>query len=372
MSEKTEQPTQKKLDDARDKGQTAKSKDMVHVFLCAALVELGLAMAPTWRALMLDQINLSLARVGDHFEPALTAVIGAALINALVLILPVALIALFLVVAGNLAQTGFLFTPQAMALKFEKFNPVENAKQIFSARGFTQFIFNVLKSALVVWLVWRFGERELPKLLLLSTGTLQDSWEGALGMVRLVERSCIGSFLIFAVADLGLQKYFHRRSLRMSIEDLKQEYKEMEGDPHVKAHRRMVAHELANAEPTAKTRKANVVVVNPTHFAVALSYLPEQMPLPLVLARGQGPIAQEMIAAARAAHIPVVRYVPLARALYATGREGYYVPSAHLAPVALLYRALHELLAAADDLDAIPEIDPEAAQAYLQKLGGSK
>ncbi|QNM97648.1 type III secretion system export apparatus subunit SctU [Chitinimonas koreensis] len=368
MSEKTEQPTHKKLEDARNKGQVAQSKDVVRLLACAALFELAFGLAELWRGRLAGAIELSLMRIGGDFDAALVEIVGTALIDAVLLLLPVAALAIVAVLIGTWMQIGLLFAPEALTPKFDKFNPAGNLQQMFSGRSLSQFLFNLAKSALVAWLAWRIALRELPRLMLLSTGTLADVWYGTLVLLQAVERACIGAFLALAAVDFGLQKYFHIRSLRMSMEDIKQEYKESEGDPHVKGHRRQLAHELASSGPAANTKKANAVVVNPTHFAVALHYLPEQTPLPLVLARGHDATAQAMIEVARAEGIPVIRYVPLARALYASGREGRYVPSAQLAAVALLYRAIDELLRGDAPADEIPEIDAEVAEAYLAEL----
>ncbi|WP_171013998.1 type III secretion system export apparatus subunit SctU [Chitinivorax sp. B] len=366
MSEKTEQPTEKKLDDARKKGQVAQSKDLGRLLTCTVLLEIGQSMGSRCREILEAPMLLALSRLDMPFYRAVQEIASVSLANGAMIVLPALMIALLAVLIGTWAQIGFLIAPEALTPKFDKFNPFNNFIQLFSAKHLADFGFSLIKAVLVLTVVWIMIRDNFHATLLIGTGTLDQVWSGTLLLSRGIWRIVLGIFLALTLIDVGLQRYFHIRNLRMSHDDIKQEHKESEGDPHVKGHRRHLAMQLANSPP-ANTRKSNAVVVNPTHFAVALWFDEADGVPPRVVARGHDDVARQMIDVAREEQIPVIRYVPLARTLYATGREGQYVPRQQLAQVALVYRAIAEMLEAGLPSD-MPEIDPVAAEAWLASL----
>jgi type III secretion protein U len=151
--------------------------------------------------------------------------------------------------------------------------------------------------------------------------------------------------MFLAMIDFAMQKYFHTKELMMDMEEIKKEYKESEGDPMVKGQRKQLAREWANSDPVKKTDDANAVVVNPTHFAVAMLFDQNLTPVPVVLAKGKDEVAQAMIRRAKERGIPVIRHVWLARTLYATCRPDTVVPKSSYEAVALVYAVVLELIA---------------------------
>ncbi|MEG1454642.1 MAG: EscU/YscU/HrcU family type III secretion system export apparatus switch protein, partial [Comamonas sp.] len=148
---------------------------------------------------------------------------------------------------------------------------------------------------------------------------------------------------VIALADLVWQRFNYRKGLMMSKDEVKQEYKQMEGDPHIKHQRKQLHQEMQQNSAVQSAREATVVVTNPTHLAVALRYDEDETPLPLILAKGEGALAQAMMDAARAAGVPVMQNIPLARALTAQGEAGQYIPSELVEPVAEVLRLLQQL-----------------------------
>ena len=150
-------------------------------------------------------------------------------------------------------------------------------------------------------------------------------------------------YVVIALADFGYQRFAYKKDLMMSKDEVKREYKESEGDPHIKGHRKHLHQELMMSGMVEKTRKASVVVTNPTHFAVALYYDDDKTPLPIVLAKGADLIAKRMIEIAREEGIPVMQNIPLARALYANAQLDQYIPSDLLEPVAEVLRVVRQV-----------------------------
>jgi len=172
-----------------------------------------------------------------------------------------------------------------------------------------------------------------------------DGGKKVSGRKRHVVVDTLGLLLAMGIVDFALQKYFHAKKLRMSHDDIKKEYKQAEGDPHVKGHRRQLAKELLNQAPTTPRKPvedADMLVVNPTHYAVALYYRPGVTPLPVIHCKGQDDDALSLIERAKRAKIPVVQSVWLARTLYKVG-DGRHIPRTTLLAVAHIYQVVRQL-----------------------------
>jgi type III secretion protein U len=162
-------------------------------------------------------------------------------------------------------------------------------------------------------------------------------------MMRILIINTFICFGFIAVLDVAWQRYSHIKGLMMSMDEIKQEYKQMEGDPHMKGHRKELAREIALGEMVENTRKASVVVTNPTHVAVALYYEEGKTPLPVVLSKGEGHIAEAIKRVAEEEGIPVLQNIPLARALLGQAQLGQYIPTELIEPVAELLLALRKM-----------------------------
>jgi type III secretion protein U len=340
MAEKTEEPTPRRLRDARRKGNIPLSQEVPAAasFLAGALV-LGLwapRIAAEFRRLFegvikaasgVDEDSLATVWQGPARDAALGWVRGAG---------PV----LFgIVVAGvglAFAQAGFNLTFARLAPSLEKLSPARVLKRWFSLQGLVELVKTVLKLGLVLLIGYSVVKGALVGILALHHAELP----GFYGVLTTVSRSFavqVGlAFALVAVADYYFQWRRWKKGLMMTKDEVKREYKEQEGDPVVKSQRKALHQELANQQILAETRLADAVVANPTHLAVAVRYEREKMAAPRVTAKGAEATARLMLEEARRHDVPVVRDVPLARALF-TVEMGRYVPRE-------LYEAVAEVL----------------------------
>ncbi|MFC3469340.1 type III secretion system export apparatus subunit SctU [Massilia oculi] len=343
MSEKTEKPTEKSLQDAREKGTVAVSRDLARVMPLALLGELAFAFEGQGRAAVQGLMELALSRIGTPFAHAQ----GELATEAFSLLLPVFAVCLVAIavaaVAGYWGQFGILIAPGVLTPSIDKLNPANGIKQLFSMRKVAEACISLIKVSLVGLVTWVLIRDALPTLVSFAGGTPASIHEGLVTLMRAQFRTLVGICLVLALIDYAVQRHFTIKSLMMSMEDIKREYKNSEGDPQVKGQRRQLAHELAGTPAEDSTAQADAVVVNPTHFAVAMRYDAAATPVPLVLAKGRDEVAQAMIRRAHALGIPVIRHVWLARTLYATGRAARPVPRATYAAVAHVYAVIAEL-----------------------------
>ncbi|BAP46070.1 type III secretion system export apparatus subunit SctU [Pseudomonas sp. LJDD11] len=347
MSEKTEQPTQKKLQDARKKGQVGQSQDVPKLLIFAALIELILALVDSGMQRLKGLMLLPLSQLDRPFAAANAEVWSKAALELLLFMLPVLGLAVVMRLVGGWIQFGPLFAPEALKLDFERINPIGQFKQMFSGRNLFNLLNSLCKAIFIGLVLYWVLPPALGDLIGLARTDLDSYWRALVELFTRLSRICLGLLLVLAVVDFALQKYFFIKGQRMSHEDIRKEHKEVEGDPHMKFHRKSLARELvqqpATAAPArAPVEEADMLLVNPTHFAVALYYRPEKTPLPRILCKGQDADARELIERARKAGVPVVRFVWLARTLYRE-QVGQFIPRPTLQAVAQVYRLLREL-----------------------------
>ncbi|MGR2741014.1 type III secretion system export apparatus subunit SctU [Billgrantia sp. Q4P2] len=347
MGEKTEKPTPKKLRDSRKKGQVGQSQDVPKLLIAAALLETMLAMVETGMASMEGLVAVPLTLLNQPFEYALRAVVIQCLTIAGSMILMVLGLAVIMRLLGSWLQFGFLFAPEALKIDFNKLNPVNQLKNMFSGKKLFELFNSLVKAIVLATLLYLLLSPALQTLVKLPLTDLDTTWKGIALLFVKIERACLMTLLVLAALDFGMQKYFHIKGLRMSKDDIKQEYKNAEGDPHTKSHRRSVAREIAMsdapaAKPKPRLEDADALVVNPTHFAVGLYYRAESTPLPRIVCKGMDDDALALIEQAKEKGIPVIRFIWLARTLHRE-RTGGYIPRETLRHVAKIYQVIREL-----------------------------
>jgi flagellar biosynthetic protein FlhB len=325
--EKTEQPTAKRIREARKKGQVFKSQDVTQaiLFLTAAgiLAAGGGMIADQLRKLLGEYLNPELLR-----QPLEASVLlertGAAFTRLLLITGPMMVALCAVSAAAIFLQVKPLFSAEIVQMKFEKLNPAQGFQNIFfRSKTYIELLKNLVKLGVVLALAYFVIRGSLRDAILTSRLTVEDTGALATRMVAgfLLRGGVV--FLLIGAADFLLQKKLYLKSLMMSKEEVKQEYKQEEGDPHVKGMRRHLQEELAMSGATVHVPKATVVVVNPTHLAIALRYEGESMGAPEVVAKGREELAAKIRELAEQHRVPVLRNVPLARSLYAVelGRE---------------------------------------------------
>lgn len=338
---RTEKATPKKREDAKKKGQIARRKELPTAvkFLAALFL------------LQLTGVDF-VGRAGDFFKQTFAQISGKDELTIMLvhkmfieagghlafLSLPVMLAALAGSVVANFAQGGFTLTPNALVPKADKFNPVKNIKKIFSMESVVELVKSVLKLlcvALVSYTVFSVTIKEAPSILN-SPAVNTLSVIGELG-VKLGLRAGI-VLLILAIADYGYGIYKHEKSLKMTKQEVRDEFKQQEGDPLVKGQRRRFGRSLSQRRMMLELPSADVVVTNPTHFAVALRYDKNKDAAPVVVAKGADFLAQKIRSVANEHDIMIIENPPLARTLYKAVDIGKMIP-------AELFRAVAEILA---------------------------
>lgn len=343
MSDKTEHPTPKRLRDAREKGDLCKSQDVP-----SALIVLGIA---GYVAVMGESAFQSLQSMAElvfsvmhlPFEVALPQALSGVGGITLRLVAPLVGLAVLLALLANLAQVGFLVSIQSALPKLENLSPQKWFKKVFSLKNAIELVKNLIKTVVLTFAMWGVLQKYLPALFVLPRGNIIDLWIvlGRAGRDLLLIAGAV--FCVIAALDYFFQRWQYNKDHMMSKDEVKREYKEMEGDPQVKGKRKQMHKELLSQGTLDNVRRAKVLVTNPTHYAIALDYDKGTTPLPVVLAKGEGELAQRMIDVARQEGIPIMRNVPLARALYEEGTENAYIPKEFIGPVAEVLRWVQSL-----------------------------
>lgn len=343
--EKKYDASQKKLQDQRKKGQVAQSQDIAKLLTLAVISEVALITAQNSLQRFGQLLMLPVSLVGQPFGHSLQAVFFEAGYLFFGFALLMTGVAVLMKLISSWLQFGFLFAPEVLIPDFNRLNPVNQARQMFSAQSLLTLLTGLIKALLICAVLYRVIGPSLGALVGLVNTDLPGYIVALIALFRHVLHVCLGLLLVLAVVDLALQRYFFARRMRMTHVEVVNEYKGMEGDPHTKMLRRALAQELAHEEPVAPTpplEEADMLLINPTHFAVALYYRPPQTPLPTVIAKGADARARRMIDRARAADVPVIQCVWLARTLYGI-ETGHCISRETLQAVALVYRTLREL-----------------------------
>lgn len=338
--ERTEQATPKRLDDARRKGQIARSRElntMAMLLLGAVgLMATGPHMVDKMGIIM--QLGLRVKR-SAVFDPwAMLDILGLAIIQGIQLILPFLFLMLVTALVAPLALGGWSFSVEAMQPKLEKLNPLKGLKRLFALRGLMELVKALAKflliggvGALLLWQQW-------PEFFGLGYESVSSA-VGHAGEILMWSFLMLSlSLAVVAAIDVPFQIWDHAKNLKMTRQEVKDEYKNTEGKPEVKAQIRRMQQELAQGRMMSEVPKADVVVTNPTHFAVALKYDPDNMQAPIVVAKGLELIASQIRTVATANGVPLFEAPPLARAIYYSTEIEQEVPAG-------LYLAVAQVLA---------------------------
>ena len=355
--EKTEMPTPKKLRDARQKGQVCTSKDVVSTALLVVLLALLGLMGVTLADDCTDLIRFIGMRIGENDLPAVREATKMTVIIICKHSFIFVVVAAFIGVVANMVQIGFLFTLEPLKPDLNKLNPAEGAKKIFSMKNIFEFLKNVAKVTFLGYLIYKIVVKSIPALLPMCYGTVDDIFPVLKAV--LWDLACYTAFgyIVIAIVDRLFQQRNFTKQMMMTKDEVKREYKEMEGSQEVKQAQRQFRNEILNGpDPREATKKADVVVTNPTHYAVGVRYKPDEAPLPKVVVSGMDRIAKIIRDTAVAEGIPIMENVPLARALYAKVKVDEFIPVELVEPVAevlKMVKALDEARKEDEELDSV-------------------
>jgi flagellar biosynthetic protein FlhB len=352
--EKSEQPTPKRLREAKEKGQVARSRE-----LNTTLVLLGggaglLIMGGSVLGRLQDILRASFTVERDMmFEPGvLHEMLLLRISEALIMLLPLFALLLVAAVAGPLSMGGGGFSGKAMAPKLSKLNPISGLKRIFSSQGLMEFGKTLLKFVLITSvggaLLWQMSDT----LLGLGHQPLERGLMHAGYIIGWTFLTLAAVLILVALIDVPFQLWSHQKQLRMTKQQVKDEFKETEGKPEVKSRIRQTQHDIARRRMMAEVPKADVVVTNPTHYAVALRYDQTGMRAPRVVAKGADLVAAEIRERAREAGVLLFSAPPLARALYFSTRLDQEIPAGLYVAVAQVLAYVYQLRAASRESGA--------------------
>jgi len=368
--EKTEPASPRRLEQAREEGDVPRSRELA---TCTVLLAAGLGLWSTGEALV-RRLNAMLAagltlereQVYD-FNLLLTRIIPG-LVDVLIGLAPLAGILMLVAVASPMLIGGWLFSTKALTPNFGRLNPLSGIGNMFSTRSLVELVKAIGKTLLIGAIAWTVVSGQFEEMLALSAEPLHTGWAHLGKMLLMGFISIVCGLVVIALIDAPYQMWQYANKLKMTREELRQEAKESDGDPMVKARMRQLQREMAKRRMMSEVPTADVVVTNPTHYAVALKYTEGKMGAPVVVAKGADEVAAKIREIAIEHKVAMLEAPPLARALYRHTELGDEIP-------AKLYTAVAEVLAyvfqlrvykqhggvqpkAPDELDVPADMDP--------------
>lgn len=342
--ERTEEATPRRREEARKKGNVAKSMELNY-----ALVFLtGVTSVYFFITHMYRNIRQVFLYFFSHLTYELTVnnvyALALMLVQQIAIILfPILLALIVISIFSNVAQIGFMASAEALEPKFERVNPLSGAKRLFSMRGMVELLKSILKIVIIGYVVYFTIKSGYEDYVMLSYSPVNTTIVFALEVVFKVALRAGLAMLVLALFDFGYQRWQHSQELRMTLQEVKEEYRNTEGDPLVKSRIRSLQREMARRRMMEEVPKADVVITNPTHYAVAIQYDPDTMSAPKVVAKGQRMIAQKIREIAEKNRIPLVENPPVARAIYAAVDVGDEVPEEYYTVIAEILAFVYKL-----------------------------
>jgi len=325
--EKTEQPTPKKIEDSRNEGQVSFSTDVnVSMLMLLGFCTLAVVAPSCWRAMesmMRQALGPALTLELDDRETVVF--FSEQLLMNAGWFLPILVVMFLSGIALSVAQVGFHVTLKPLEPKLNRISPITGFERMFGLRGLMRFVFNFLKLSLVITLAWYLLAQDIPHMAVMKVDLTQrvatESWTIFIMVIKLVS-----VLLIIAFADFLYQRFQHTKDMMMTKQEVKEEIKQSEGDPLVKSKIRQIQRQMAQRRMMQEVPKADVVITNPTHVAVALKYDKDKMSAPIVVAKGYDEVAQRIKEIAKKHGIVQVENITLARALAKEVEIGKTVP----------------------------------------------
>lgn len=362
MAEKTEKATPKKIRDARKKGQVAKSQDFPSAFTFATAI-FGVLMGSTYLFKHLaSYIIMTLRSVSSNIDLQHRA--GSFLMEAINVIMicsfPIVVIVAIVGVIANFLIIGPMFSMEAMKFDLKKLNPIEGLKQKFKLKVLVELLKSIAKIAGAAIIIFFIIKKMIPDVIMAVKFPAIGSSIIINAFLKKVAIQVGIFFLVISLFDLAFQKKQFAKEMMMEKFEIKQEYKDTEGDPHIKGKRREQFREIAYSEGPSSAKRARAIVTNPTHIAVALGYEEEKDPVPTILVMGQGPMAAQIIKIGIDNHIPIMRNVNLARQLFSMGKIGDFIPKE-------AYKAVATILKWLETMEETPDVNIAPFEEYLNE-----
>lgn len=343
--ERTEQATPKRLQQARERGDVARSRELATL---AVLLTAAGGMAILGPSVLADLLELTRQNLGPsptmfQAELPLDQYFLTALLDALWSIMPLLAVLAIAAILGPLALGGWIFSSRLLSLRWDKLDPIRGFKRLFALRGLMELMkalakFTVVTVAAVV-LLWQISDRVLT----VNAAPVDAALSEAAALVKWSFLALCATLVVIAAVDIPFQLWNHARQLRMSKQEVRDELKDTEGKPEVKSRIRELQRAMARRRMMEAVPKADVVITNPKHYAVALRYAPDRVNAPRVIAKGPDLVALRIQAVARRAGVPVVRAPALARAVYFNTKLDQEIPAGLYSAVAQIFAYVYSL-----------------------------
>lgn len=339
-SEKTEEPSEHRREEFRNRGEVASSRELNSILILFAtfltLILSGVFIFETLTEYIEWLYTLDPQKI--YAAKPFQQLIEKTAYCGLKCSAPCLIVALCIGVLAQVMQIGFLFAPDVLQLKFDRINPINGMTRLFNKKSIVEVIKGLLKFAVILIIAYSVMRNNLSNMSgFLHVDVLQSFLYGKTIMVKLGFSILLGLFVV-ALADFAWEKYSYTQKLKVTKQQSKEELKEKEGNPEIKNRIRAIQRDVARKRMMAKVPKADVIVTNPTHISIALRYDPTTMVAPEVLAKGADGIAMRIREIAKQNDIPIVENIQLARTLYKTVKVGHGVPRT-------LYKSIAEVLA---------------------------
>ncbi len=341
--EKSEQPTSKRLSDARKKGQVVKSTDVVTTVCTFFVIEaISLTLGGTYKSLI-RFFDIVFEAIADPSKSAVSDILQLTIPYLFSAMFPICIVAALAVIVANVGQFGFLFAVESLKPDISKLSPFSGLKKMFSVKTLVELLKSSIKLMIFGVLLYVIIAKSIGPLATLPFATLFNGMDIVRPMLKDFIMSFMLCYIVIAVIDYIIQKKILTNELMMTKDETKREMHEMEGDPLIKGNRKRLQREMIFEDNSTATRKSTVLVTNPTHYAAAIYYERGKTSLPILRAKGSGFIALRMIAIAREENIPIVENVPLARALCKELEINDIIPKDLLEPVTEILRWVRTL-----------------------------
>jgi flagellar biosynthetic protein FlhB len=331
-NDRTEQATPRRRQKAREKGQIARSRELVSMAATAGILFVFYLAGASF---MTNMTGLTGRLLSLRYGKDSLTVMRAASVDMMMLLVPFFAAAIMLAVLSNVLQGGILFKP--LSLELSRLNPLEGFKNLFSITALPGLFKSTFKFILGIVLFYIMAKKALVVLPMTSAMGLHDIQSVAFGLIGKTAAYAFTTYFVLALLDYLYERWKFERSLRMTKEEIREESRESDGDPLIKAKIRSMQRDMARRRMMEAVPKATVVITNPTHIAVALLYKKDQTSAPKVIAKGKGYVAERIREIARKHGVPLMEDKPLARALFKVKLDSY-IPEE-------LYRAVAKILA---------------------------
>ncbi len=344
--EKTEQPTSKKLQDARNEGQVAKSKEVTNAFELLTFFLLLMVWMEFMGTFFTGNMYDIYSQIPEYIkmydgyiqEKTFTTLFVKSMLRVVLIMAPFLLCGFLVAFLTNLLQVKWRVTTKPLQPKFNKLNPVNGFKRFFSVNSLMELVKSLLKIGLIGYVVYSYLKKNMPPLYLFYDMSLNQGLEQVGRLVLGLGLRISLFYMLIALLDFIYQKVKFKNDMKMTKQEVKDEFKNQEGDPQIKSKQRQRMQEASRRRMMQQLPQADVVITNPTHYAVAIKYDLQIYDAPYVIAKGADYLAQKIKESARENHIEIVENKPLARMLYANVDVGSVVPPE-------LYQAVAEVLA---------------------------